>query len=171
MKAGAQTSFREMPVIVAAEEKPRRVLAIDYGRRRIGLALSDEFGLAARPLATLARTNRRNDLRRLREICREHSIGLIVVGHPLHISGEAGEMAYEAGRFAARLGKAFAKMGIGVELADERLTTWEARKTVAATKSPRRRHEPVDDVAAAVLLRDYLERRRSAALAATAEGD
>ncbi len=154
---------------VAPDGKPRRVLAIDYGRKRIGLALSDELGLAARPLAILARTNRRDDMRRLRDICRQHSIGLIIVGHPLHITGEAGEMAGEAARFAARLGKAFVKMEIGVELADERLTTWEARQTVAATKSTRRKQERLDDVAAAILLRDYLERKRSPARAVAEE--
>jgi len=159
-----------MPVPLATEKKPRRVLAVDYGRRRIGLALSDELGLAARPLAILARTNRRDDMRRLREICREHSVGLILVGHPLHITGEAGEMAHEAARFAARLGKALLKMEIEVELADERLTTWEARQTVAATDSPRRKRERLDDVAAAVLLRDYLERKKSPARAAAERG-
>jgi putative Holliday junction resolvase len=160
-----------MPVPMATDGKPRRVLAIDYGRKRIGLALSDELGLAARPLAILARTNRRNDMRRLRDICREYSIGLIIVGHPLHITGEAGEMADEAARFAGRLSKAFMKMCIEVELADERLTTWEARQTVAATESPRRKRERLDDVAAAILLRDYLESRRSPARAAAAERD
>ncbi|MFZ3199870.1 MAG: Holliday junction resolvase RuvX [Candidatus Acidiferrales bacterium] len=151
---------------VTSEGKPGRILAVDYGRKRIGLALSDELGLAARPLGILARTNRRNDMRRLRDICRGHSIGLIIVGHPLHITGEAGEMAHEAARFAARLGKAFMKMEIEVELADERLTTWEARQTVAATESSRRKRDRLDDVAAAILLRDYLERKRSPARAA-----
>lgn len=155
-----------MPVPVTSEGKPGRILAVDYGRKRIGLALSDELGLAARPLAILARTNRRDDMRRLRDICRQHSIGLIIVGHPLHITGEAGEMAGEAARFAARLGKTFMKMEIEVELADERLTTWEARQTVAATESSRRKRDRLDDVAAAILLRDYLERKRSPAPAA-----
>ncbi|MGA8365816.1 MAG: Holliday junction resolvase RuvX [Candidatus Acidiferrales bacterium] len=151
---------------VTSEGKPGRILAVDYGRKRIGLALSDELGLAARPLGILTRTNRRNDMRRLRDICREHSIGLIIVGHPLHMTGEAGEMAHEAARFAARLGKTFMKMEIEVELADERLTTWEARQTVAATESSRRKRDRLDDVAAAILLRDYLERKRSPAPAA-----
>ena len=160
-----------MPVALAAKGKLRRILAVDYGRKRIGMALSDELGVAARPLGILARTNRRDDLRRLREICREHSIGLIVVGHPLHITGEAGEMAHEAARFAARLGKAFAKMEIEVELVDERLTTWEARQMVAATESSRRKRERLDDVAAAILLRDYLEQKRNPGPAGAVERD
>lgn len=142
----------------AAAEKPRRILALDYGRKRIGMALSDELGMTAQPLATLARVNRQSDLRRLREACREHGVTHIIVGHPVHMTGEAGEMADEAARFAARLEK---ETGIGVELVDERLTSWEARQIVAETKSPgRRKRESVDDVAAAVLLRDYLERTR-----------
>ncbi|MDE3109345.1 MAG: Holliday junction resolvase RuvX [Acidobacteriota bacterium] len=139
-----------------------RILAIDYGRKRIGLALSDELGLTARPLAVLSRTNRRDDLRRLREICHENAVSRIIVGHPLQMSGEAGEMAEEAGRFAARLGKEF---GLVTELVDERLTSWDARQ-MAATQSNRRRNEPIDDLAAAILLREYLEKTQSRGQAA-----
>ena len=146
----------------------QRILAIDYGRKRIGLALSDELGLTAQPHATITRTNRKNDLRRLRDICRKHAVRRILVGHPLHITGEAGEMAEEAAVFAARLKK---EIGVEVELVDERLTTWEAHQTMAEVKSPRRKRAgaAVDDVAAAVLLRDYLERKRADCAAATAE--
>src|SRR5271156_1151678 len=116
--------------------EPTRILALDYGRKRIGLALSDELGITAQPLVTLVRTNRRNDLRRLREICRKHGVARILVGHPLHITGEASPMAEEAERFAARLQK---ELHIEVELVDERLTTWEAERTVAETKPSSRR--------------------------------
>ena len=64
---------------------PARVLAIDYGRRRLGLALSDALGLTAQPLTTLARANRRDDLRCLRELVRRHGVQRIIVGHPLHL--------------------------------------------------------------------------------------
>src|SRR5579863_3474216 len=77
----------------------RRVLAIDYGRRRIGLAISDELGITAQPLVVLIRKNRQEDLKRLRDVCRSQSIGHIIVGHPVHITGEAGDMAAEAARF------------------------------------------------------------------------
>src|SRR5580700_7172969 len=129
-----------------------RILAIDYGRKRIGLALSDELGATAQPLLTIQRTNRRDVIRRLREICAKHGVAQIVVGHPLHMTGEAGEMAAEAESFAMGL---LNELGIKTELVDERLTTWEARQTMAETKS-RRKDEPIDAVAAAVLLRDYL---------------
>lgn len=133
-----------------------RVLAIDYGRRRIGLAISDEMRLTARPLKTLARTNRRNDLRRLREIARENEVALIVVGHPVNLDGSAGEMAEEAARYASRIRK---ELGLPVELTDERLSSWEAEQAASDPGDDRGRR-PVDEVAAAIILRDYLERER-----------
>ncbi len=150
----------------AANNRKPRILAIDYGRKRIGLALSDESGLIAQPLGTLVRTNRSNDLRRLREICREHAVGRIIVGHPLHMTGAAGEMAEEAARFSARLQK---ELGIATELVDERLTSWEAQQAVPAFRSTRRERRPLDDLAAAVLLRDYLEQKRAPERVFTAE--
>ena len=140
------------------QSRPCRVLAIDYGRKRIGLALSDELQLTAQPLAVIKRANRREDIRRLRDICRKQGVARILVGHPLHISGEAGEMADEAARFAARLRK---ELGIEVNLVDERLTSWEAAQMIARSgSSPRRKQPSLDDVAAAIFLREYLERNR-----------
>lgn len=149
-----------------SNSETRRILAIDYGRKRMGLALSDELRLTAQPLLVLVRTNRRNDLRRLREICRKHGVARILVGHPLHITGETGEMAEEAALFAGRLQK---ELGIEVKLADERLTTWEAEQIVAGRKSAIRKQLHVDDVAAAVLLREYLDRNRAHAEHVAAE--
>jgi putative Holliday junction resolvase len=138
---------------------PPRILAIDYGRKHIGLALSDELGLTAQPLEVLIHRNRREDVRRLREICRKRGVSLILVGHPLHITGEAGEMANEAARFAARLGK---ELGIAVKLSDERLTSWEAQQTSADMNSAaRRKGAPLDAIAAAILLREYLDAGRA----------
>jgi putative Holliday junction resolvase len=140
--------------------EPRRaILAIDYGRRRIGLALSDEGGLIARPLGILPRTNRRHDVVRLRELCRDHAVGGIVVGWPIHLDGTPGTMAAEAARFADRLRK---QLGLPVDLLDERLSSWEAEQ-VACASGPRKRaalrkSKTLDDLAAAVILRDYLSR-------------
>jgi putative Holliday junction resolvase len=89
------------------------------------------------------------------------------VGHPLHITGEAGEMAQEAARFAARLRK---ELGIEVDLVDERLTSWEAAQMVAETGSATHRNATsLDDVAAAIFLREYLERHRGRLQPAAAE--
>jgi putative holliday junction resolvase len=141
---------------------PGRVLGLDYGRRRIGLAISDELRLTARPAGILDRQNRRGVFRSLREIAREHGARQIVVGYPLNLDGTAGEMAEEAARFAARVRK---ELGIDVDLVDERLTSWAAHQEMAetarATKRDDRRTAPeTDDLAAAILLRDYLGRER-----------
>ena len=139
--------------------QPPRILAIDYGRKRIGLALSDELAITAQPLDVLIHQNRRDDIRRLREICHKHGVRFILVGHPLHITGEAGEMAAEAARFAARLRR---ELGVEVELADERLTSWEAKQTIVEINSAGdRKNAPVDAIAAAILLREYLDKKRS----------
>jgi putative holliday junction resolvase len=142
---------------MTGEANARRILAIDYGRRRIGLALSDELGATARPLATLVRVNRRSDLRRLGQICRENGVGRVIVGHPLQMSGATGEMAAETARFAAKLKR---ETGIETELVDERLTSWQAEQMAGEISSAKgRKRGPLDDVAAAILLREYLDRR------------
>jgi putative holliday junction resolvase len=143
------------------EERSGRILAIDYGRKRIGLAISDETGTIARPLATLVRSNRRNDMRRLKEICSTNGVGLIVVGLPLHISGEASEMSEESRRFGARLEK---ELRVRVVMLDERLTSWEAEQARAESGATRsKKHKDLDSLAAAVLLRDYLSLQRGEA--------
>ena len=141
----------------AAVSAPGRILAIDYGQKRIGLALSDELQMTAQPLQTLMRTNRRNDLRRLREIARKHEVRRILVGHPLHLDGGESEMAAEAARFARRVEK---ELGLPVELADERLSSWEAHQMFAETSRKQRRRRVVDEIAAAIILRDYLASAR-----------
>lgn len=145
---------------VGAESSAGRVLAIDYGRRRLGLAVSDALRLTARPLATWSRSNRRQDLARLRTLCREQEISRIVVGWPLQLGGDRGEMASEAARFAERVRE---ELGIPVELVDERLSSWEAEQTLAQSRgrkphSRRRKEHGLDETAAAVILRDYLRR-------------
>jgi putative holliday junction resolvase len=151
-----------------------QILAIDYGRTRIGLAIADAQRGVAQPLATLERINRNEDMRRLRELARDHSVKFVVVGLPLRLDGTRGEMAEEAERFAQRVRK---QIGIPVEMADERLTSWEAERqleeqfgrksklTDSASKKKPVEKFSVDSMAAAIILRDYLERRT-----ATSEG-
>jgi putative Holliday junction resolvase len=143
------------------------ILAIDYGQKRLGLALSDELGVTSRPFAIWTRVNRRRDLARLRELVRQQAVRRIVIGLPLHLDGTQSEMSEEAKGFAGRVEKA---LGIPVEMMDERLTSWEAEQTLGTNKSAassrrgheqrsgRKRQTSIDDVAAAVILRDYLSR-------------
>ena len=160
MTSAARANVRTKSAEPEAERTRSRILAIDYGRKRIGLALSDELGATAQPFLTIRRTNRRDDMRRLREICAQNQVAHIVVGHPLHMRGEAGEMAEEAARFAGRLTK---ELGIETELLDERLTTWEAKQTMSETKPRSRRNvKSIDAIAAAVLLREYLDNQSEA---------
>jgi putative Holliday junction resolvase len=141
------------------------ILAVDYGQKRLGLALSDEQGMTSRPYAIWTRINRRRDLARLRELVRQHAVRRVVIGLPLHLDGTQSDMSAETKAFAGRVEKA---LGIPVEMVDERLSSWEAKQTVQANNSsaaPRRggqkpagrkRQSTLDDVAAAVILRDYL---------------
>ncbi|MFZ0639602.1 MAG: Holliday junction resolvase RuvX [Candidatus Acidiferrales bacterium] len=136
--------------------KPARILAIDYGQRRIGLAISDELGVTAQPLATMERKNRRADLRRLSDLVRKNGVGVILVGSPVHLSGQRSEMAEEAARFAARVQK---ELRLPVELRDERLTSWEAAQMVG--ESGMGKNAGIDSLAAAILLREYLDEAQS----------
>jgi putative Holliday junction resolvase len=167
--------------LAAAPVVPGVTLAIDYGKKRLGLALSDEHGVTCRPHATWSRTNRRRDLARLRELVREQGIRRIVVGLPLHLDGTPSEMSEQARSFAARVGKA---LGLPVEMMDERLSSWEARQSVAGANSNGRgrgdfssgrtepkKKAPLDDIAAAVILRDYLDRARTRVPAQTGSRD
>ena len=143
-------------------------MAVDYGRARIGLAIADAVTQMPKPLATLERVNRNEDMRRLRELVRDHGVKQIVVGLPLRLDGTRGEMAEEAERFAQRMAK---QIGVPVEMADERLTSWEAQRLLEEEFGRVSRRESkgkgsaasvtsVDAVAAAVILKEYLEKRR-----------
>jgi putative Holliday junction resolvase len=124
----------------------------------------------AHPLSTMERINRNEDMRRMRQLVREHSVKQIVVGLPLRLDGTRGSMAEEAERFAQRVRK---QIGVPVEMVDERLTTWEAERlleevqgrfirdeTLSGTKKPKnvQARMTVDAVAAAVILKEYLDR-------------
>ncbi len=147
------------------------ILSIDYGRERMGLAIADANAKVAQPLSTMERINRNEDMRRLRELVREHSVRQIVVGLPLKLDGTRGEMAEEAERFARRVRK---QIGVPVDMVDERLTSWEAERLLEETqgrflhvekpggaRKQKRAEErlTVDAVAAAVILKEYLERQ------------
>jgi putative Holliday junction resolvase len=139
------------------------VLAIDYGRKRWGLALSDELGVISRPLATWIRTNRRRDITRLRELVRREGVRRIVVGLPLHLDGAPSEMSAEAARFAVQVGR---QLGLPVALADERLTSWQA----AQEHKLRRGDAGLDACAAALILEEYLHHNAHAEREAHATG-
>jgi putative Holliday junction resolvase len=137
-----------------------RVLALDYGTRRIGIAVSDEEAQFAFPAGFLACRGREHDLAALCELVAERSIRCIVVGLPIHMDGRRGETAVAAEKFA----NAIAEMtDLPVEMLDERWTTREAERALRESRGGRKkRREAVDSTAATLLLRTYLERAHSA---------
>jgi putative Holliday junction resolvase len=132
----------------------RRILALDLGKKRIGLALSDPLGITAQGLPTLERTNLRQDLAALARLIEEREVGLILMGHPLHMSGREGRQAEYTREFARRLGE---HTGLEVRLWDERLTTAEAERVLKSSGiSIAKRAGAVDKLAAQILLQSYL---------------
>jgi len=134
-----------------------RVLGLDLGDARIGVAISDDDRRMAVPVGTV-RTGAPADVRSIAEIVREREVAVVVVGHPLLLSGEAGERAHHAERFAEALGSL---LEVPVVLHDERLSTVEAERALrAAGTTGRDRRRAVDASAAAVILQAYLDAAR-----------
>jgi putative holliday junction resolvase len=132
-----------------------RILALDLGKKRIGLAVSDPLGITAQGLPTLQRTNKRTDLAALEAIIREWSIGLILLGNPKNMGGSEGRQSAWVREFAEALQKATA---LPVEFWDERLTTVEANRVLRSSGiSIAKRAAAVDRLSAVILLQSYLD--------------
>ena len=142
-------------------ENAPRYLALDVGNRRIGVAVSDELGLTAQPVLTLERRhNRREDLRSLARLARRFAVAGIVVGNPLHLSGELSPQAVKTQAFAAELGEL---TGLPIHLWDERLTSHEAHQILYEAGHARQDHRRVvDQVAATLILQSFLDSRAAA---------
>ena len=139
--------------------EPRRVLGLDLGDARIGVAISDDARRIAVPLGTV-RTGAPADVRTIVDLVREHGVTLVVVGHPLLLSGKAGERAHHAERFAAALS---GLLDVPVLLQDERLSTVEAERALRETgASARDRRRAIDRSAATVILQAWLDTDRPA---------
>lgn len=137
------------------------ILAVDLGSKRIGLAVSDLDGSIAFPAGNLASRGTARDLKALGEMIQERGITRVVVGLPIHLSGQPSLGSEAARKFAGELARA---TGLPVDLLDERWTTRAADRSLGESKRGRRqRGEAVDSVAATLLLRTYLQRRAGAA--------
>jgi putative Holliday junction resolvase len=144
-----------------AEKKPRRVLALDVGSRRIGLAVTDALGITAQGLDTLHRKNKRSDFAQLQRIVSTYDVGEIVMGNPLNMSGEAGTQAGKISEFAEELR---ARLGVPVHLWDERLTSAEAHRLLdesGQSKDRMQRKGKVDRIAAVLILQSFMQSRSS----------
>ncbi len=134
-----------------------RVLAIDFGSVRMGLAVSDALGLTAQGLPTLDRTTNESDFGHIGRLTAEYSLARIIVGHPISHSGEETQMSRRAARFADELRR---RLALPVDLWDERLTSREADHVLRESGAHRRKQPGARDrVAAQILLQSYLDRR------------
>lgn len=139
-----------------------RILALDVGKKRIGLAVSDELGLTAQGLATLQRKRIRDDLKQLAELAEKWNVGTLLIGNPLHMSGDESRQGEYTKEFAERLRT---QTGLPVVFWDERLTSAEAERVLklsGATLDQRR--QSVDQMAAILLLDSYLQYRQGQTL-------
>lgn len=136
-----------------------RILGIDYGTRRIGVAVSDPLGITARGLTVV--DNAESAIREIGKIADEYGVGMIVVGMPLNLKGEKGAKAREVEDFAGRLRSELRRT---VVCYDERFTTRSAHQSLrdaGIRKSQRRSKERIDMIASALILQNYLDLARS----------
>jgi putative Holliday junction resolvase len=134
-----------------------RVLGLDLGQSRIGVAISDSERRVSVPVGTI-RTGAPADVKAIAAIVRDNEVTEIVVGHPLTLSGDRGAAAYHAEKFAEAL-RGF--LELPVTLQDERLTTVQADRGLAeAGVRGRRRRDVIDQSAATLILQAFLDRRR-----------
>jgi putative Holliday junction resolvase len=132
-----------------------RILALDLGKKRIGLALSDPLGITAQGLDTLQRTRIRDDLDALARIIEQNEVTLILMGHPLHMSGQESRQSEYTREFAGRLA---ARTGLEIRLWDERLTSVEAGRVLRSSGiSIEKRARAVDRLSAVILLSSFLD--------------
>ena len=146
----------------ADPKPPQRVLALDVGDRRIGLAISDPLGYTAQPLFTLRRMNPRADIKSIARLARKHAVTDVVIGLPLHAGGELSPQAVKTQAFADALRKTLP--GPHYHLLDERLTTAEAHTLLDQSHSRKPRGKAdrlertaiIDQGAAVLLLETFL---------------
>ncbi len=133
----------------------RRVLGVDFGRARIGVAISDELGMLAHPLETVSGARIEVAAKRVAEIAGEKNVSRVILGLPRHMNGELGTAAEEANAFADKLRPLLA---CPIQMWDERLTTTAANRALRdAGQKTRRTKGIVDQVAAQMILQGYLD--------------
>ena len=132
------------------------LLGLDVGDTRIGVALSDELGVAAHPLCTLTRKNRKVDLIAISDLVSIHKVECVVIGLPISLDGSIGAQAEKVQKFAKRLEHV---IDIPIEFQDERFTTAEAEEILhELNKDAKAQKELIDEVSAVIILDDYLNR-------------
>ena len=131
----------------------KRLVGIDYGRKRLGIAMTDTLGITVQGWPTFTASGFEDAVKQVLSFLSEHDVGSIVVGLPLNMDGSRGDMAEEADRFGSALRE---RSGIEVVFWDERLTSEQAKRLLKQGGRGRRRLGEVDRVAAALMLESYL---------------
>lgn len=143
--------------IIGGFRMNKRLLAVDYGLARVGLAISDPLGITAQPLATIDRRGDKQVCREIADVVRTRDVGEVIVGLPLELSGNRGEAALAVDKFVARLEN---HVHVPVTTWDERLTTSQAERALAESGlNWKKRRKVVDQVAACLILQGVLEAR------------
>lgn len=143
-----------------------RLLALDVGQKRIGVAVSDVRGWMARPLTIIRRRSKQEDFAVVARLAEELEAKAVIVGHPLNMDGTVGPQARRVARYAAALEQ---NLAVPVELWDERLSSEEAADKLQEAGGGRRDDRYLDDAAAAVFLQDYLDAHRAPSGAETGQ--
>ncbi len=132
-----------------------RIMAVDYGLKRIGLALSDPLGITAQGLGVLNRRGKKSDIHELAQLIREHEVVTVLIGLPLNMNGSAGTLYDEVKKFGKSLEAA---TGAPILFRDERLTTVQAeRMLIKSDVSRKKRSKVIDKIAAQLILQNYLD--------------
>ncbi|MBI3843069.1 MAG: Holliday junction resolvase RuvX [Planctomycetes bacterium] len=135
-----------------------RVLALDFGDKRIGVAASDPLGITAQPVTTITRRSFADDVAEIRALIADKEAGIVLVGLPRNMDDSLGPKAQEVMAWVEKLRPL---LGVPIEMEDERLTTVEAQERLKLAGVPAKRwKERVDAIAAQVLLEGWLEARR-----------
>lgn len=134
----------------------KRIMAIDYGRKRVGVAITDPLCTISQPLLTIKPKSVFDLIQRLKCIVQENDVGLIIIGNPISMKNEPTEMSREIGRFAKRLGR---ELDIKIELWDERYLSRYAANELKNT-GLKAEKEIIDRVAASIMLDEYLQAQR-----------
>jgi putative Holliday junction resolvase len=133
----------------------KRIMALDYGRRRIGVAVSDILGITAQGKPTLIIKNKNDTIKQIISLINEYDPSKIVCGLPLDKTGGMSEMAKEVKKFGAEIEK---ETNLSVEYLDERFTSIQAKKTLIDMGiKPSRKKPKVDSMSAVLILQNYME--------------
>jgi putative Holliday junction resolvase len=135
-----------------------RLLGLDVGEKRVGVAICDETQTLARPLLTLNRASKKEDFAKIAALCREHAIAKVIVGLPKTLRGEEGPQAQRVRRYAIELQAA---LNLPIDFWDERYSSVDAQERLSSASRTTRAKGDIDSAAATIILQEYLDDHHS----------